>query len=93
MVCFTLYSYFSCICLMCICSLFSSLYLTFMSKKKRDLFVFPAMSGWGDKNYTCNASVNNAIFTWVVVSIKMSLLLFIFFDVSVELYTVDLFCP
>lgn len=34
MVCFTLYSYFSCICLMCICSLFSSLYLTFMSKKK-----------------------------------------------------------
>ncbi len=54
------------------------------------------MSGRGYKKYVMdkwNASVNKAIFTWVVVSIKMSLPLFIFFDVSVELYTLDLFCP
>lgn len=32
-------------------------------------------------------------FTWLDVMIKMSLPLFIFFDVSVELYTLDLLCP
>ena len=62
--------------------------------KKRNPFVSPAtIKGWGYKEYTHTPFVNNAIFTWVVVSIKMSLPLLIFFDVSVELYTVDLFCP
>lgn len=54
------------------------------------------LCGWDYKKYVMdkwNAHVNNAIFKWVVVSIKMSLPLFIFSDVSVELYTLDLVCP
>lgn len=54
------------------------------------------LCGWDYKKYVMdkwNAPVNNPIFTWVVVSIKMSLPLFIFSDVSLELYTLDLICP
>ena len=73
----------------------TSLYLTFMGTGN-DAFVSSAtMSGWGYNNVEekLNACVNNAIFTWVAVSIKMSLAQFISVDVSVELYTLDLFCP